>query len=72
MLAGGHSLFVDYLLELGFSNITVLDISEAAIERAKKRLGEKANGVEWIISDYRFYTNTKFMTSGMIVLYFIS
>lgn len=47
----GDSFFVDYLLELGFQNITVLDISEAAIDRAKTRLGEKAILVEWIIED---------------------
>ncbi len=50
-VGGGDSLFVDYLLELGYSNITVLDISAAAIERAKKRLGELANKITWIVSD---------------------
>ena len=50
-VGGGDSFFVDKLLELGFVNITVLDISEIAINRAKKRLGEKANMVTWIVSD---------------------
>ena len=33
---------VDFLLEEGYENITVLDISSKAIERAKKRLGVRA------------------------------
>ncbi len=48
---GGESRLVDFLLEEGFENITVLDISANAIERAKKRLGEKAAKVTWIVSD---------------------
>jgi hypothetical protein len=40
-------------MDEGFTNLTVLDISEAAIQRAKIRLGEKANLVHWIVSDIR-------------------
>ena len=36
-IGGGDSLLVDHLLDLGFTNISVLDISAQAIERAKKR-----------------------------------
>ena len=50
-VGGGDSFLVDHLLELGYTNLTVLDISSAAIERAKKRLGNKAELVKWIISD---------------------
>jgi ubiquinone/menaquinone biosynthesis C-methylase UbiE len=50
-IGGGDSLFVDHLLELDFQDITVLDISETALERAKKRLGKKANKVKWIVTD---------------------
>jgi 2-polyprenyl-3-methyl-5-hydroxy-6-metoxy-1,4-benzoquinol methylase len=50
-VGGGDSFFVDHLLDAGFSNITVLDISEAAINRAKQRLGPKASLVNWIVSD---------------------
>ena len=50
-IGGGDSMLVDYLLEDGYSDITVLDISTAAIERAKIRLGEKAEKVTWVISD---------------------
>jgi len=50
-IGGGDSKLVDHLLHAGFKNITVLDISEKALEKAKKRLGEKAKNVNWIVSD---------------------
>lgn len=50
-IGGGDSKFVDYLLDEGFENVTVLDISSKSLEKAKNRLGEKANKVNWIVSD---------------------
>lgn len=50
-IGGGESLFVDHLLTMGFEDISVLDISEAAIEKAKLRLGSQSKQVNWIISD---------------------
>jgi trans-aconitate methyltransferase len=50
-IGGGDSFLVDHLLDLGYQDISVLDISEAAIERAKQRLGDKAKNVKWIIAD---------------------
>lgn len=50
-IGGGDSHFVDALLEKGFKNIWVLDISANAIKRAKQRLGKKASEVNWIVSD---------------------
>ena len=50
-IGGGDSHFVDALLEKGYKNVTVLDISENAINRAKLRLGDKAKYVNWIVSD---------------------
>ncbi|MES2589817.1 MAG: class I SAM-dependent methyltransferase [Bacteroidota bacterium] len=50
-IGGGDSNLVDYLLELEFTDISVLDISQKAIEKAKLRLGEKAKQVTWIVSD---------------------
>lgn len=50
-IGGGDSLLVDHLLSKGFENITVLDISEKAIEKAKIRLGSSADHVNWICSD---------------------
>lgn len=50
-VGGGDSNLVDHLLDEGYTNITVLDISASALERAKQRLGEKASRVKWIVSD---------------------
>ncbi len=50
-IGGGDSKLVDYLLDEGFEDISVLDISENALTRAKQRLGEKANKVNWIVAD---------------------
>jgi len=54
-VGGGDGLLVDFLLEEGYENITVLDISSKAIERAKKRLGAKAKKVKWIVSNITDY-----------------
>lgn len=50
-IGGGDSRLVDFLLDAGYSDLTVLDISAAAIARAKARLGERAARVHWIVSD---------------------
>ncbi|WP_430897804.1 MULTISPECIES: class I SAM-dependent methyltransferase [unclassified Paraflavitalea] len=50
-VGGGDSKLADALLYKGYKNIWVLDISAAALERAKNRLGEKAGLVHWIVSD---------------------
>lgn len=50
-IGGGDSFLVDHLIDLGYSEITVLDISEAAIQKAKIRLGNKAESIKWIVSD---------------------
>lgn len=50
-IGGGDSKLVDYLLEAGYENISVLDISAKAIEKAKLRLGVLAKKVTWIVSD---------------------
>ncbi|MES2800559.1 MAG: class I SAM-dependent methyltransferase [Bacteroidota bacterium] len=50
-IGGGDSFLVDHLLDLGYTNITVLDISSSAIKRAQQRLGDKAKNVQWIVSD---------------------
>lgn len=50
-IGGGESFLVDYLLEQGYKNITVLDISDAAIRHARQRVGENARHVNWIVTD---------------------
>lgn len=60
-VGGGDSRLVDYLLDAGYENITVLDISEKALEKAKNRLGERASKVHWIVSDVtKFNTDETF------------
>lgn len=50
-IGGGDSKLVDFLIDEGYENITVLDISEKALERAKERLGPRADKVTWVVSD---------------------
>jgi SAM-dependent methyltransferase len=50
-IGGGDGFLVDYLLSAGYTDVTVLDISEFAIEKAKKRLGKDAEKVTWIVCD---------------------
>ncbi|MFD2564330.1 class I SAM-dependent methyltransferase [Aquimarina rubra] len=50
-VGGGDSLLVDHLLQLGYQNVTVLDISETSLNRAKERLGSLADHVNWIVED---------------------
>lgn len=50
-IGGGDSKLVDYLLNEGFEDITVLDISAHALKRAQARLGEQAQKVKWIVAD---------------------
>lgn len=50
-IGGGDSKLVDYLLKEGYTHLSVLDISAAAIERAKERLGTDAEKVNWIVCD---------------------
>lgn len=55
-MGGGDSFLADYLLEEGYTDITVLDIAEAAIERAKARLAANAAKVQWIVADAANFT----------------
>ena len=50
-IGGGSSCLIDHLLEGSFERLAVLDISPAALDRAKSRLGNRANRVEWIEAD---------------------
>lgn len=58
-IGGGDSFLADHLLELGYTNVSVLDISEKAIERAKTRLGEKSEQITWIVSDITHFAPTQ-------------
>jgi SAM-dependent methyltransferase len=50
-IGGGESTLVDDLLVRGYKNLTVLDISQTAIEVTKKRLGPAADRVHWLAAD---------------------
>jgi SAM-dependent methyltransferase len=58
-IGGGDSFLVDHLLDKGYEDISVLDISAAAIERAKQRLGDRASQVKWIVEDAASFIPTE-------------
>ena len=50
-VGGGASTLVDDLLARGYQNLTVLDLSHAAIDTTRKRLGADAEHVQWLVGD---------------------
>ncbi|MGZ8256998.1 MAG: class I SAM-dependent methyltransferase [Gallionella sp.] len=50
-VGGGASTLVDDLLVEGYSNVSVLDLSNAALNSAKQRLGSRATEVQWLEAD---------------------
>jgi len=50
-VGGGESTLVDDLLARGFQNVTVLDVSQVAIDATKHRLGQVADRVHWLTAD---------------------
>ena len=50
-IGGGASRLVDHLIDRGFQDVTVLDLSAAALEAAKARLGERAGLAQWLVAD---------------------
>lgn len=50
-IGGGASRLVDNLIARGFERVAVLDLSQAALEVAKARLGKRANQAQWIAAD---------------------
>ena len=50
-IGGGASRLVDNLVKRGFEDVTVHDLSEAALETAKARLGNDSGQVQWIVAD---------------------
>ena len=60
-IGGGDSKLLDHLVAAGYQNITVLDISENAIARARTRLGKKSDSINWVRTDItEFNTTEKF------------
>lgn len=55
-VGGGASVLVDHLLKLGYTDLTILDISRHALAHAQQRLGDQAGKVQWLeenITDFR-------------------
>jgi SAM-dependent methyltransferase len=50
-VGGGESTLVDDLLAEGYSDLTVLDISQVAVDKTKERLGLASDGVRWLVGD---------------------
>jgi len=50
-VGGGTSLLVDALLDCGYSDLTVLDLSAAALATSRQRLAERSEAVRWIVAD---------------------
>ncbi len=50
-VGGGESTLVDDLLAGGYYNLTVLDVSQTALDVTRERLGEPGKGVKWICAD---------------------
>jgi SAM-dependent methyltransferase len=55
-VGGGVSTLVDDLIGRGFTDLTVLDIAPAALQRSKARLGKTAAKVTWIVGDITHWT----------------
>ena len=58
-VGGGDSFLVDHLLDSGYQNITVLDISEKSLDKAKQRLGNRSKYVHWIVADASTFEPTE-------------
>jgi SAM-dependent methyltransferase len=50
-VGGGESTLVDDLLARGYENVTVLDISQTAIDANRRRIGKAAEHVHWLVAD---------------------
>jgi SAM-dependent methyltransferase len=55
-IGGGASHLVDLLLQRGYRDLSVLDISPAALARARVRLGAPAAAIDWIAADITTWT----------------
>ena len=70
---GGASTLVDHLLASGYRDLTVLDISDNALEQTRARLAGRASRVDWLVSDVtRFEPQRKYaLWHDRAVLHFL-
>jgi len=69
-IGDGNRHFADALLDKGYKNIYLLDISANAINKAKQRLGKRASLVHWIVSDITDFEPLHNQTFGTIKQHF--
>jgi SAM-dependent methyltransferase len=50
-VGGGSSRLVEQLLDAGFNQLAVLDISRAALDRTRRRIGDRSGMVQWLVAD---------------------
>lgn len=55
-IGGGASHLVDHLVQCGYGDVTVLDLSSAALAKAQTRIGDESRAVEWIVTDITSWT----------------
>lgn len=55
-VGGGASLLADYLLDRGWSDLTVLDLAQSSLDAARLRLGERSEKIAWICADITNWT----------------
>ena len=58
-VGGGASTLVDDLLGRGFTDLTVLDLAQSALERSKARLEKSADKVTWVVADITCWTPSR-------------
>lgn len=58
-IGGGAARLVDALLTAGYANLTVLDLSDAALAASRARLGAAGDGVDWIVADVTTWQPTR-------------
>ena len=58
-VGGGEATLVDDLLDRGYRNLSVLDVSATALDVAKTRLGERADAVDWLCGDVTTFPFTR-------------
>jgi SAM-dependent methyltransferase len=59
-IGGGASRLVDELLALNFRRITILDLSRAALDAARKRVGDRGAEVQWVVADIAKWEPTQY------------
>ncbi len=58
-VGGGASRFAEHLLDLGYDDVTVLDVSPLGMSHAQRHLGERADRVQWLVADVTRYRFTR-------------